>query len=69
MESIVIIQLKDIMYGCDNDFYIVKKDKDFEKKYKKLVDLCGSIECFNKIKTFIEKNFEVINFEIRHLEM
>lgn len=64
----VLIQLKDLEY-FDDDFeydpFLVEEDKDFEKKYKKLVHLCQTYDDFNEIEEFIDDNFKRINFETR----
>ena len=66
------IQLKDICY-YDDDFeyepFIVKKDKDFEEKYKKLVEICKNYEMFDEVQDFINENFETIGFETRYVEV
>lgn len=71
-EEYIVIQLKDICY-YDDDFvyepFIVKKDKDFESKYKKLEKLCKNYECFYEIEDFINNNFEKIEFEKRIVEV
>ena len=64
----VIIQLKDICYyGDDFEYepFIVKKDNNFEEKYKKLVDICKNYEDFNEVEDFITENFIKLDFEKR----
>ena len=68
MKDYVIIQLKDMCY-YDDDFeyepFIIKRDKDFETKFKKLKKICKNYESFDEIEEFIEENFERIGFEKR----
>ena len=69
-EEYIVIQLKDMCY-YDDDFeyapFFVKKDKDFESKYKKLEKLCKNYECFDEIEEFINNNFKKIEFETREI--
>lgn len=62
----VIIQLYDDEF---NNKYIIKKDEDFEKKYEKLVELCGKYEYFDEVQDFINENFETIGLETRYIEV
>lgn len=69
MENYIRIELTDL-YDDDFDLeYIVKKDKDFEEKYEKLVELCGNYEFFDEVQDFISENFETIGFETRYIEV
>ena len=68
MEHLVMLQLMD---ECgDNEVYpvLVKKDKNFEKKYEKLLKLCRSYENFQEIEDFLYENFDVVNVEEREVE-
>lgn len=60
------IQLKDMCY-YDDDFeyepFIVKKDKDFEKKFKKLERLCKHYDSFDEVENFIDNNFEKLELD------
>ena len=72
MEKYVIIQLKDICnYGDDFEYepFIVIKDKNFEEKYNKLVEICKNYEDFQEVEDFINKSFEKIGFEKRYVEV
>lgn len=72
MDKFVLIELKDICY-YDDDFeyepFIVKKDKDFEKKYKELESLCENYDDFQDVEDFICDNFEKIEFDKRVIEI
>lgn len=72
MDNYIIIQLKDICYyGDDFEYepFIVKKDKDFEEKYNKLVKVGKNYESFDEVEDFINTNFEKIDFETRYIEV
>ena len=72
MENFILIQLKDICYYDDNFEYepiVVKKDKDFEKKYKRFVKVCKTYENFFEVEDFIEQNFERVKIELRTIEI
>jgi len=68
MKELVLIQLKDMCY-YDDDFeyepFLVEKDNDFEKKYKKLVKICNTYEQFDEVEDFIQENFIKLDFEQR----
>lgn len=71
-DKYIIIKLQDTCYyGDDFEYqpFIVKKDKDFEEKYNKLVEVCGNYENFDEVEDFINKNFEKIGFEMRYIEV
>lgn len=72
MTDYVIIQIKDISY-YDDDFeyepFIVKRDEDFEEKYNKFVKIAKNYECFDEVESFINDNFEKIDFEKRYIEV
>ncbi len=72
MKDYVLIQLKDICYYGDNFNYepfIVKKDKDFEKKYEKFIKVCKNYESFDEVEDFINNNFKKIDFETRYVKV
>ena len=72
MNEYIMIKLKDICYYDDNFEYepfIVKKDKDFEEKFKKFTKVCKNYECFDEVQDFIHENFETIGFETRYVEV
>lgn len=72
MKELVLIQLKDICY-YDDDFeyepFLVEKDKDFEKKYEKFVEVCQSYESFDEVDDFISENFKQVDYEKRIIEV
>ena len=68
----ILIQLKDICYYNDDFEYepfLVKKDKEFENKYKKLINICKNYESFDEVEDFICENFDSIEFEKRTIEI
>lgn len=67
MENLVMLKLID---ECDDSTYpvLVKKDKNFEKKYEKLLKLCRSYENFQEIEDFLCDNFDIVNIEEREIE-
>lgn len=72
MDNYIRIQLKDICHygdGFEYEPFIVKKDKDFEEKYNKLVKVCKNYESFDEVEDFINTNFEKIDFETRYIKV
>ena len=70
--EIVRIQIKDSCYYDDNfeykPFYVIK-DKNFEKQYEKLLDLCNNYENFQDVEDFINEHFTKLEIEERVIKI
>lgn len=72
MNNIVMIQLKDICYYEDSYEFepiFVIKEKSFEEKYSKLVEICKNYEDYQEVEDFIYDNFKKIDVERREIEV
>ena len=69
----VIIKIKDNNNYLDNNEdtlmcqYLLKKDKDFNEKYEKLLKICKEFSNFQEVEDFIYDNFEKVNIDEREI--